>query len=95
MNYEAEEEKKKSDEKEKEKKTTERKDDFKESKLHKSVKELIELIFDLNMMNKQMIEIGYNVSKMPLGKLSKDNILKGFKILEALIQVLKEKNPTK
>jgi poly [ADP-ribose] polymerase len=49
------------------------------------VKKLIELIFDLNMMNRQMVEIGYNVSKMPLGKLSKENIMRGYKILQELM----------
>ena len=38
------------------------------------------------MMNKAMVEIGYNVKKMPLGKLSKENILKGYKILEELLK---------
>lgn len=42
----------------------------------------MELIFDINMMNKQMVQIGYNVDKMPLGKLSKDNIKKGYGILK-------------
>jgi poly [ADP-ribose] polymerase len=36
-------------------------------------------------MNKQMIEIGYNVKKMPLGKLSKENIMKGYKVLKDLL----------
>ena len=31
----------------------------------------MELIFDISMMKKQMVQIGYNVNKMPLGKLSK------------------------
>jgi hypothetical protein len=29
-----------------------------------------------------MKQIGFNVNKMPLGKLSKDNIKKGFNILK-------------
>ena len=33
-------------------------DDFDKSKLPTTVKKLIELIFDLKMMNKQMIQIG-------------------------------------
>lgn len=43
-------------------------------------------------MNKQMLEIGYNVSKMPLGKLSKENIKLGFSILQKLMEELKGKN---
>lgn len=36
------------------------------------------------MMNKQMKQIGYNVNKMPLGKLSKDNIKRGYELLKKL-----------
>ena len=45
-------------------------------------------------MNKQMVEIGYNVSKMPLGKLSKDNIMRGYKILQQLMDEIKGKRRT-
>lgn len=58
--------------------------DYQESKLPKQTKDLINLIFDLGMMNKQMKQIGYNVNKMPLGKLSKDNIKLGYSILKKL-----------
>jgi poly [ADP-ribose] polymerase len=50
--------------------------------LPKALKDLINLIFDIGMMNKQMTQIGYNVKKMPLGKLSKDNIKRGYNILK-------------
>lgn len=55
-----------------------------ESKLNKHVKNFVNLIFDIGMMNDQMKKIGYNVNKMPLGKLSKDNIKKGYNILKEL-----------
>lgn len=67
-------------------------DDFDKSKLPTTVKKLIELIFDLKMMNKQMIQIGYNTKKMPLGKLSKKSIEKGYEILNKLIAEIKGKN---
>ncbi len=57
-----------------------------------ALKRLIELIFDMNMMNNHMKEIGYNVKKMPLGKLSKDNIKKGYKILTDLSEEVKKNN---
>lgn len=38
-----------------------------------------------------MTEIGFNVSRMPLGRLSKDNILKGYKLLEDLLNEIKGK----
>ena len=40
------------------------------------------------MMNNQMRKIGYNVNKMPLGKLSKDSIMKGYKVLKEIEQEL-------
>mgnify|MGYP001382707378 CR=1 FL=1 len=52
----------------------------------------MQLIFDLKMMNNQMKEIGYDAKKMPLGKLSKTNIEKGYKILSDIAECLKKKN---
>jgi poly [ADP-ribose] polymerase 2/3/4 len=43
-------------------------------------------------MNKQMIQIGYNVKKMPLGRLHNDTIKKGYNILQKLMDELKGKN---
>ena len=62
--------------------------DFEKSKLPTPIKNLIDLIFDLKMMKQAMIQIGYNAKKLPLGKLSKDNILKGYKILQQLLEVI-------
>ena len=59
------------------------------------MKRLIELIFDTGMMKQQMVQIGYNPNKMPLGKLSKDSIKKGFKILEELMLEIKGNRNTK
>lgn len=36
-----------------------------------------------------MVQIGYNVDKMPLGKLSKDNIKRGYEILKELYDEIK------
>lgn len=41
------------------------------------------------MMNQQMKEIGYDAKKMPLGKLSKSNIERGYKILADIVEALK------
>lgn len=35
-----------------------------------------------------MSQVGYDARKMPLGKLSKDTIMKGYKVLERIAQVL-------
>lgn len=41
-------------------------------------------------MNNQMKKIGYNVKKMPLGKLSKENIKKGYDLLKQLYAELEK-----
>jgi poly [ADP-ribose] polymerase len=47
------------------------------------------------MMNNQMIQIGYDIKKMPLGRLSKEHIMKGYNILEAIMLEIKGKNEKK
>jgi hypothetical protein len=41
------------------------------------------------MMNRQMKEIGYNLDRMPLEKLSGDNIKNAFGILNELLEAIK------
>jgi poly [ADP-ribose] polymerase len=48
------------------------------SKLKPEVQDLVRLMFDTKMMAAQMKEIGYDAKKMPLGKLAKTSILKGY-----------------
>ncbi|KAI9192960.1 poly polymerase catalytic domain-containing protein [Polychytrium aggregatum] len=55
-----------------------------DSKLDKRVQDLVGLISNLEMMTKAMIEIGYDAKKMPLGKLTKDNIAKGYEVLKQI-----------
>eukprot|EP01022_Parablepharisma_sp_SALTPOND_P023167 TRINITY_DN480_c0_g1_i2.p1 TRINITY_DN480_c0_g1~~TRINITY_DN480_c0_g1_i2.p1 ORF type:complete len:963 (-),score=64.22 TRINITY_DN480_c0_g1_i2:10195-13083(-) len=59
-----------------------------DSTLDKKVQDLIKLIFNMKMMQKQMVEIGYDAKKMPLGKLSKDTIKKGYEVLKKISDVL-------
>lgn len=61
-----------------------------ESKLDKSIQNLIRLIFDVKAMQKVMMEFELDTEKMPLGKLSKKQIQSAFKVLTEL-QVLIEK----
>ncbi|KAF3519810.1 hypothetical protein DY000_02059946 [Brassica cretica] len=42
------------------------------------------------MMVKQMAEIGYDANKLPLGKLSKSTILKGYEVLKSISKVIEE-----
>lgn len=50
----------------------------KESTLHPSVKNLMNMIFDMKMIETTMKEIGYDPKKMPLGKLADQTIKEGF-----------------
>ena len=43
------------------------------------------------MATKQMESDGYDSKKMPLGKLSKDNIQKGYGILKDLLEAIQKK----
>lgn len=61
--------------------------------LDKRVQNLITLICDVNMMNRQMIEMEYDVKKMPLGKLSKAHILRGFDVLNRINAELSSQCP--
>lgn len=59
-----------------------------ESKLDSRLAQFITLICNVKMMKQQMMEIGYDANKMPLGKLSKATILKGYESLKKIAAVL-------
>ncbi|XP_073144779.1 poly [ADP-ribose] polymerase 2 isoform X2 [Henckelia pumila] len=59
-----------------------------ESKLEPRVAKFISLICNTDMMKQQMMEIGYNAEKLPLGKLSKSTILKGYDVLKRIADVI-------
>ncbi|KAL2499707.1 Poly [ADP-ribose] polymerase 2 [Abeliophyllum distichum] len=59
-----------------------------ESKLEASIAKFISLICNVSMMKQQMMEIGYNAEKLPLGKLSKSTILKGYDVLKRIADVI-------
>ncbi|CAK9157267.1 unnamed protein product [Ilex paraguariensis] len=60
----------------------------KETKLEASIAKFISLICNVSMMKQQMMEIGYNAEKLPLGKLSKSTILKGYDVLKRIADVI-------
>ena len=45
----------------------------------------------MKMMTNQMKEIGYDAKKMPLGKLAKSSILRGYEALKGLMEEIKAK----
>jgi poly [ADP-ribose] polymerase 2/3/4 len=85
MNYEENEAKE-------EKPSEKEKVDEPAAKLPTSVQDLVRLIFDMKMMASQMKEIGYDAKKMPLGKLAKASIMKGYEILKDLMAEIKGKH---
>lgn len=54
------------------------------SALDSRVESLINLIFDLKIINRTLAEIGYDSKKMPLGKLSVSTIKQGLEVLKEI-----------
>lgn len=63
------------------------------SLLSKPVEEFIRLIYNTNIMNTQMKEIGYDNNKLPLGKLAKETLKEGYNILKQIEKELSSKSP--
>jgi len=57
--------------------------------LKSEVQDLIKAIFDMKMMERVMAEMEYDVKKNPLGKLKKDQVMKGYKVLQQIDNELK------
>ncbi|XP_059800531.1 protein mono-ADP-ribosyltransferase PARP3 isoform X2 [Hypanus sabinus] len=65
------------------------------STLDKNTQQLIKLIFSHDMFKEQMETMNLDLKKMPLGKLSKQQIAKGFDALDELEEALKSPNNAK
>lgn len=59
-----------------------------ESALDARVQDLVSLICDVAMMQRDMVEIGYDARKMPLGQLSDDTIRHGYAALKAISEAI-------
>uniref|UniRef100_A0A6B2KY06 Poly [ADP-ribose] polymerase n=1 Tax=Arcella intermedia TaxID=1963864 RepID=A0A6B2KY06_9EUKA len=59
------------------------------------VADVINLIFDVNMLTREMKELEIDVRKMPLGKLTTSSIQKGYSVLTEIDTLLKSDNPSK
>ena len=64
------------------------------SKLNKKVQELITMIFDIERMKKAMIEFDIDMSKMPMGKISKKQIEQAYGILNEVQNMIKNGDGT-
>lgn len=63
-----------------------------ETKLDPRVANFISLVCNISMMRQQMMEIGYNAEKLPLGKLSESTIMKGYEVLKRIADVIGQPN---
>lgn len=63
-------------------------EDMKSSKLDARVSEMIKLLFDVKIIQQTLTEIGYDVKKMPLGKLSQKNIDRAYAVLKQILREL-------
>jgi poly [ADP-ribose] polymerase len=66
----------------------ERADDTPDSSLAKPVQNLMELIFNQKYQQDALLSMNYDTEKMPLGKLSKGTISRGFQALKDLAAVI-------
>ena len=62
------------------------------SKLSDEVQDLMKFIFDMKQIEKSVVKVGFNVKKLPLGKLSKETIKNGYTALKKIEKALKKKN---
>lgn len=62
------------------------------SQLSLPLQNLMGLIFNTQIMNATMADLNYDVNKMPLGKLSKSTISKGFQALKDLGAILNDQS---
>ncbi|ORY32440.1 PARP-domain-containing protein [Rhizoclosmatium globosum] len=66
---------------------------YPDSKLDPAVQDLVKLIFNLEVMEREMTEIGYDAKKMPLGKLTKKTIQEGYLELKKISEELSKPRP--
>lgn len=56
-------------------------DEFEKSTLPSATQQLMNFIFDKNLMEKTMADAGYDVKKLPLGQLSDETVKQGYHFL--------------
>ena len=62
------------------------------SKMDAGMQKLINLIFDVQVMNTAMKEIGYDAKRMPLGKLGESTLKEAYTVLTKLSAAVKKKD---
>lgn len=66
-------------------------DSLPKSKLDAGLQSLISLIFDMSLIEKSVVQIGYDPKRLPLGQLSKETVNEGYKALREIEKVLNGK----
>lgn len=59
------------------------------------MQDLLKFIFDMKQIEQSVIKIGYDAKKLPLGKLSKATVLKGYAVLKEIDKELRQKKVNK
>lgn len=59
------------------------------SKLPEKLQKLINFIFDHKMMEQSVVKVGYDIKRLPLGQLSNETAMNGYKVLRDIENVLK------
>ncbi len=49
---------------------------------------LISFIFDMKLIEKSVVQVGYDAQRLPLGQLDQETVLEGYKYLREIEQVL-------
>ncbi|KAJ7785721.1 poly polymerase catalytic domain-containing protein [Mycena metata] len=62
------------------------------SKLEPEIQDLCNLIFSTSIIDATLSSMNYDANKLPLGKLAKSTVLKGFAALKALAEVINDPN---
>ena len=62
--------------------------DMMDEGLVKPLASLIRLVFDLKTMNQQIVKIGYDSDKIPLGQISSEEIKKGYQYLKKIENII-------
>ncbi|KAM9989486.1 hypothetical protein ACTFIY_005520 [Dictyostelium cf. discoideum] len=63
--------------------------------LPQRVLDLVKLMFDPEMMKKQLQSMNVDTDKMPLGKIKKSQLIEGYKVLSEIQDILNTANPSR
>ena len=67
-------------------------DDVESSKLQPAVQSVVRMLFDVKQMQRVLLEMDIDMDKMPLGKLSRAHIQKGYDCLSEIQDLIAENN---